>query len=259
MHDEDAIRYWAGGIGAAAVLAGTAAILLVAQTPPPTAKAISQAMTAPQPQLVQKTPTTQLPQQAPSVLPPPAPQVVARAEAPPVVAVAQPVALTPAKSSMATKPPAATATKPPAATATKPPAATLTAAERQLSEQLWAEQKKLDADSARIIATGPDGGRRVAQVVAKHFEVPANLVNDVRARNVGYGEMTASLAVCRQLMKRDKLSREQALDRVLSARRSGQGWAALAHALNLNLADVLADVRKTDENVARLLTLKAAR
>src|SRR5204863_9562812 len=140
---------------------------------------------------------------------------------------------------VAAQPSASVAPAKPQTVATAPATTTLTAAEHTLSEQLWTEQKKLDVDSARVVAATPDGGRRVALVVARQLDVPPTLIADLRDRKLGYGELTASLALSQQLMRRDKASRQQALDKVLAARRSGQGWAALAHGMNLKLADVL--------------------
>ena len=108
------------------------------------------------------------------------------------------------------------------------------------------------------MAATPDGRRRVSEMIAKQFNVPEKLVNDLRGRKINYGEITAALAFSQQLMKRDKVTRQQALDKVLGARKAGQGWAALARSFDLRVADVLSDVRKTDKQVAKLVTLKAS-
>src|SRR6267378_964320 len=63
----------------------------------------------------------------------------------------------------------------------------LTVAERKMSEELWVEQKKLDTDSRRVKAATPDGRRRVAETIAKQFNVPEKLVNDLRGRKVADG------------------------------------------------------------------------
>jgi hypothetical protein len=149
--------------------------------------------------------------------------------------------------------------KPPAAP--KPPAAvkSLTDAERRMSEELWVEQKKLDTDSARVAAATPDGRRRVAETIAKQFNVPEKLVNDLRGRKIGYGEITAALALSQQLTKRDKATRQQKLESVLGARKSGQGWAAITRGLGLKIGDVVSEVKKTDKQLAKLATVKAAR
>jgi hypothetical protein len=135
----------------------------------------------------------------------------------------------------------------------KTPAAVkpLSQAERKMSEELWVEQRKVDSDTRATAAT-PDGRKRIAEAIAKQMDVTDKLVTDLRGRTLGYGEITVALAVSRQLMKRDKLTQQQALDRVLGPRRSGQGWGAIARDLNVKLDDVLSDVRKTDKRLAKL-------
>ena len=135
----------------------------------------------------------------------------------------------------------------------KAPAAVkpLSQAERKMSEELWVEQRKVDSDTRATAAT-PDGRKRIAEAIAKQMDVTDKLVTDLRGRKLGYGEITVALAVSRQLMKRDKLTQQQALDRVLGPRRAGQGWAAIARDLNVKLDDVVSDVRKTDKRLAKL-------
>jgi len=135
----------------------------------------------------------------------------------------------------------------------KPSAAVkpLTAAERKVSEELWVEQRKVDSDTRTVAAT-PDGRKRIAEAIAKQMDVSDKLVTDLRGRKLGYGEITVTLAFSRQLMKRDKLTQQQALDRVLGPRRSGQGWGAIARDTGLKLDDVLSDVKKTDKRLVKL-------
>jgi hypothetical protein len=135
----------------------------------------------------------------------------------------------------------------------KPPMAVkpLTPAERKISEELWAEQRKVDADT-RAIAASADGRKRIAEAIAKQMDVTDKLVMDLRGRKFGYGELTVALGLSRQLMKRDKMTQQQALDRVLAPRRSGQGWGVIARDLNLKLDDVVSDVKKTDKRLAKL-------
>jgi len=280
MQSQESIRYWAGGIGISAVLAGTAAVLLLLQmpAPTPTPKAISDAMTTPRTPLVPRaasTPTStrtaaastrteptsptaarsSTPAPSPST-PAPSPSTPAPASSP-TAAASSPTA--PASANAAASARSAAASAMPVKAHITKSATTLSAAERTLSEQIWTEQKKLDAEVVRIAAATPDGGRRATRAIARQFDVPANLVNDLHGQGIGYGEVATSLALSRQLVTRDKVKREQAIERIVSARRSGQGWAALAHALDLNLGQVLADVRKTDADVTALLPLNAAR
>ena len=127
----------------------------------------------------------------------------------------------------------------------------LTPAERKISEELWAEQRKVDSDTRATAAT-PDGRKRIAETIAKQMDVTDKLVMDLRGRKLGYGEITVALALSRQLMKRDKVTQQQALDRVLGPRKSGQGWGAIARDLNLQLDDVISAVKKTDKRLAKL-------
>ena len=127
----------------------------------------------------------------------------------------------------------------------------LTPAERKMSEELWAEQRKVDADT-RAVAASADGRKRIAEAIAKQMDVTDKLVMDLRGRKLGYGELTVALGMSRQLMKRDKMTQQQALDRVLGPRRSGQGWGSIARDLGLKLDDVLSDVKKTDKRLAKL-------
>ena len=219
METKDSVRYWAGVVGAVAVVAGILAVVVMVRMPAPKKTA----------QQTQPTKT----------------------------------ALQPQKSQPQAKPVAAVRPVPPAKpTANGKPAAAvnaLTDAERKTSEELYIEQKKLDTDSARVVAAAPEGRRRVAEMIAKQFSVPEKMVSDLRGRKLSWGEVTATLAASQQLMKRDKISRQQAVDKVLAARKSGQGWAALSRGFGLKVADVLSDVKKTDKQVAKLVLVKASR
>lgn len=150
--------------------------------------------------------------------------------------------------------------KPQTVTAKAPAAKPLTDAERKTLEELQAERKRLDTDSARLMAATPDGRRRVTETIAKHFTVPDKLVSDLRARKMGYGEVTIAVALSQQLMKREKmLTQQQAADRMVSLRRSGQSWGIIARDLGLNLADVVNAVKRADKQLANLDTVTTAK
>jgi len=225
MDTKDQVRYWGGAIGAVALVGAIVVAVVVVQTPAPKPKTAAHAQAATRTQAAWK------PQAAVK------PQAVVKPQA-------------------AVKPQGAVKPQP----APKPQATvtSLTVAERKMSEELWVEQKKLDTDSGRVKAATPDGRRRVAETIAKQFNVPEKLVNDLRGRKVADGEITAALALSQQLMKHDKVSRQQALDRILAARKSGQGWGAIARNLGLKLGDVVTDVKKTDKQLAKLTTVKVA-
>jgi hypothetical protein len=133
----------------------------------------------------------------------------------------------------------------------------LTAEERKISETLWVEQRKLETDTARVMAATSDGRQRVAVTIAKHFNVPEKLVNELRGRKFSHGDVTVALALSQQLMKRDKVTQQKALDSVLGPRKSGQGWGAIARSLGLKLGDVVTQVEKVDRQVAKLDSGKA--
>ena len=239
----DSVRYWAGAVGAAAMVAGIVSVVVMVQMQKPTK-----------------------PKTAASPRPAAAPQ--ARAATPPAwtVAAAQQqksVASGPPRSEAAAQP--RTEAAPPRTVAsiqptpktqpeskTAPSATALTDAERKLSEELWVEQKRLDTDSTKLAAK-PDGRARMTAMLARQYNVQDKLVSDLHDRKLSYSEISASLAFSQQLMKHDKSTRQQALDRVIAARRAGQGWAAFARSAGVKIGDVLDDVRKTDKQVAKAI------
>jgi hypothetical protein len=133
----------------------------------------------------------------------------------------------------------------------QPAAAKLTDAERKTADELRSEQKQLDISSARVMSGSPDGRQRVSETIARRFNVPEKVVNDLRARRMGYGEVTITLALSQQLMKRG-MTQQQALDKVIGLRTSGRGWGVVARDLGLKLGDVVSDVKKTDRQLAKL-------
>lgn len=133
-------------------------------------------------------------------------------------------------------------------------------AERKTADELQAAQKQFDASGARVMATTPDGRRRVAETIARQFGVPEKVVSGLRARRMGYGEVTIALALSQQLMRREKgLSQTQAIDKVVALRKSGMGWGVVARDLGLKLGDVVSEVKKADAQVARHDTTKIAK
>ena len=233
----DSIRYWAGAVGAAAMVAGIVSVVVMVQMQKPTktkAAAPQRTVAASQPRPAATPPawTVAAAQQSRSAA---APQAKSAAE-PPSRTVAS--LQTPAKAQPEPK--------------AVPVAKALTDTDRKMSEDLWVEQKRLDTDSAKMAAK-PDGRRRVTAMIAKQYNVPEKLVSDLRDRKLGYGEISVSLAFSQQLMKRDKSTRQQALDRILAARKAGQGWAAFAKDRGLKIGDVLGEVRKTEQQLAKAI------
>jgi hypothetical protein len=243
----DSVRYWAGAVGAAAMVAGIVSVVVMVQMQKPTktTKTATPSRTAAAPQSRPGTPpawTMTAAQQQKNASP-----AQPRAEAPRTEA-----ARTEAASQPRTVASVQTAPKAQPEPKAVPAAVTLTDAERKLSEELWVEQKRLDTDSTKLAAK-PEGRARMTTLLAKQYNVQEKLISDLRDRKLGYGEISASLAFSQQLMKHNKSTRQQALDRVLAARKAGQGWAAFARSAGLRIGDVLDDVRKTDKQLAKAI------
>jgi hypothetical protein len=243
----DSVRYWAGAVGAAAMVAGIVSVVVMVQMQKPTktTKTATPSRTAAAPQSRPGTPpawTMTAAQQQKNASP-----AQPRAEAPRTEA-----ARTEAASQPRTVASVQTAPKAQPEPKAVPAAVTLTDAERKLSEELWVEQKRLDTDSTKLAAK-PEGRARMTTLLAKQYNVQEKLISDLRDRKLGYGEISASLAFSQQLVKHNKSTRQQALDRVLAARKAGQGWAAFARSAGLRIGDVLDDVRKTDKQLAKAI------
>jgi hypothetical protein len=138
-----------------------------------------------------------------------------------------------------------------AAGAPPPASRPLGVAERRAAEELHAEQKQMDLSSARTTAVSPEGRQRVAETIGRQFKVSDTLVHDLRARRLGYGEVTVTLAFAQQLAKRG-VARQQAIDRILELRRTGRGWGLVARELGLRVGDATADVKKTHAQLLKI-------
>src|SRR2546422_10772976 len=64
------------------------------------------------------------------------------------------------------------AVKPQTASKPQPAEHAISAAERKTAEELWAEHKKPDADSARVMAATPHSPRRASEIIDKHVNTP---------------------------------------------------------------------------------------
>src|SRR2546426_11145049 len=166
MDTRDSIRYWAGAVGAAALVVGIVVIVVMVRMPTPKSKTA-------QTQAATRTPAAVKPQATWK----PQAAVKPQAEVRPQAAV-----------------------KPQTASKPQPAEHAISAAERKTSEELWAEQKKLDADSAGVMAATPDGRRRVLEMIAKQFNVPEQLVKDLRVRKINYGVITAARVVSQSML-----------------------------------------------------------
>jgi hypothetical protein len=123
---------------------------------------------------------------------------------------------------------------------------------QQKERQLQAEARQLNADATRAANT-PDGQRRLDERLAKQFNVNESVVTQLRTeRHLSYGQATIALALSQQLMKRDNMNQQQALDTILAERQAGKGWGVIAHDHNLKLGRVISDVKKADTAATHL-------
>ena len=157
----DSVRYWAGAVGAAAMVAGIVSVVVMVQMQKPTktTKTATPSRTAAAPQSRPGTPPAWTMTAAQQKNPAAAPRAEAPAQ-PRAEAASQPRTV----ASVQTTPKAQPDPK------AVPAAATLTDAERKLSEELWVEQKRLDTDSTKVTAR-PDGRARITTVLAKQYNV----------------------------------------------------------------------------------------
>src|SRR5436309_5336146 len=141
MDTRDSIRYWAGAVGAAALVVGIVVIVVMVRMPTPKSKTA-------QTQAATRTPAAVKPQATWK----PQAAVKPQAEVRPQAAV-----------------------KPQTASKPQPAEHAISAAERKTSEELWPEQQKLDADTARAMAATPDGRLRGSEKLAKPVHAPSQL------------------------------------------------------------------------------------
>jgi hypothetical protein len=134
--------------------------------------------------------------------------------------------------------------------AAQPTTKPLDAGKIKHAEQVQTEATEVDAETAKLT---PAGQKRVTEAIAKQFKVDPSLVSDLRTKKMGFGEITAALALSQELMKQNTaLSQQQALDTVLAKRASGDGWGQIAHSLGVKLGHVRSELKRTEKTVARV-------
>jgi hypothetical protein len=112
--------------------------------------------------------------------------------------------------------------------------------------QLLADAKQIDAGATRASST-PDGQRRVTERIAREFNVQPAVVTDLRGRLGGYGQATIALALSQELMKRDGLNQQDALNKITTLRQAGKGWGVIAHEQGLKLGQVMSGVKRAEK------------
>lgn len=107
--------------------------------------------------------------------------------------------------------------------------------------QLQAEQQAIDNEAA----PAKDAAR--AEALASQFQVPADVVQGLREKQRGWGEVTIQLAMAQQLSKTDPATYPtvaDALTRIDALRSDGKGWGQMAHGLGFQLGPVMREVKR---------------
>jgi hypothetical protein len=131
--------------------------------------------------------------------------------------------------------------------------------DRKDVERLHAEVKQFDTDAATTAARSAEGRRQVTETIAKQFKVEPRVVDGLRNRRLGYGEVTVALALSEAMIKQNKsLSQQQALDSLIARRKAGQGWGVIAHNDGVKLGRLSSEVSKAEKQVARIEPSKPA-
>lgn len=112
------------------------------------------------------------------------------------------------------------------------------------AEELNAAAREVDQTSA------PESAR--SEAVARQFNVDSSVVQGMRNRGQGWGEITIQLAMAEHLANTEPATYPTSADartRVEELRREGKGWGAIAKELGFKLGPVISDVKQTHQRV----------
>jgi len=101
-------------------------------------------------------------------------------------------------------------------------------------QKLMQEQQEMDKSQAT--------DTQKATSLAAQFNVPEKTVDDLRAKGLGWGEVTIDLAMAQKLSSANpKLypTMADALNKIASLRASGEGWGKIAKDLGFKLGPVV--------------------
>lgn len=102
-------------------------------------------------------------------------------------------------------------------------------------------QQEMEEDAAGRVA------KAHAEALAKQFNVPAKVVEDLRDAKQGWGEVGIRLGVAQELMKQDPKmfpTMNDSLARVGTLRSQGKGWGEIAQQLGFELGPVVNEVQR---------------
>jgi hypothetical protein len=92
------------------------------------------------------------------------------------------------------------------------------------------------------------------EVLARQFQVPAAVVEELGVKKQGWGNVSVELAMARYLARMDPVSFRsvpEALQRVELLRGRGKGWGATAKDLGLRLGPVINDLERVRRELRR--------
>lgn len=78
--------------------------------------------------------------------------------------------------------------------------------------------------------------------LSKQFNVPASVVAGLRAKKMGWGEISHLLVIAQKS--------GQSVETILKLRESGMGWGEIAHKYHLNLGEINSEVRAAKRAIA---------
>ena len=126
--------------------------------------------------------------------------------------------------------------------------AVLMAAAVFVSFNAWAadtDEGRADKESTEIDerASKPNGEKPVVDRIEKEFHVTDAQINDMRAKNLGYGEITIALALAQKLPGG---ATQANIDKILAMRQGPpkEGWGEIAKKLGFKLGPVVSHEEK---------------
>lgn len=124
-----------------------------------------------------------------------------------------------------------------------------------LPAQSISEEAQLQATQQEVEQYIANKGQQgFGEALAQQFQVPSQIVQDLRNAKQGWGEITIRLALAEQLMKTDSAkfpTMADALTRVGELRNGGMGWGRIAKELGLKLGPVISEARHTLQDLRR--------
>ncbi len=124
--------------------------------------------------------------------------------------------------------------------------------EQRNAAQLRADADRLNSKAAQASSTS-EGAQKVVSALAKEFKVPEGTVMSLREqKKLGFGEIAIVLSLAQEVVKRDKVPFDVAINRIMARREAGAGWGEIAHDLDLKLGNVVSDIKKADKLVVAL-------